>query len=538
MVQILSTQTTKCNTVHVIEPLRINSLKSVLIFFIVRIAIITTFCKNIFYSKSRIKNKNDQTESSKLAHDNMVELNDLMCALSAYASLGTMIIVGNIKDFFRWLRRKRPLWDKPGYAPFFKGFVEFYIRRVFHIVRDSWNRSIYSCPGDTCIVKDELFAKYGEEDTKKCVNMGSYNYLGFASVDSPTLPHVKKAVDRYSVSLCSNMGVVKTNQHFEVERKIARKTGKEACALFSMGFGCNATFIPFLLHEGDLVLSDEKNHSSIVNGFFAAKASVRVFAHNDTKQLEKMIREEIVNGQTRVNRAWDRIFIFVEGLYSMEGYYPKLKEIVSLKQKYRCYLFVDEAHSFGAIGTTGSGVCEKLKINPSHVDILMGTFTKSYGAFGGYIASTKKLIDEIKERCQGYINSQSIPPAVCQQIISAMDLMEMNEGRKRLKRLRSNSNYFRQKLIEAGYDVKGSHDSPVAVIIISSISGLACFSRECFRRNIATVIAGFPATQLTKSRARFCISAAHTREQLDYVLSNVDQICDLIHFRYKKRLGG
>ncbi len=141
-----------------------------------------------------------------------------------------------------------------------------------------------------------------------------------------------------------------------------------------------------------------------------------------------MIRKAIIDGQPRTHRPWKKILIVVEGIYSMEGEMCPLKEIVAIKKKYRAYLFVDEAHSIGAIGSSGRGITEHAKVNPADVDILMGTFTKSFGAVGGYIASTKEIVSALREHSAGSLYSASISPPAAMQVIAAMQLILGEDG--------------------------------------------------------------------------------------------------------------
>merc|ERR1740130_2077843 len=150
--------------------------------------------------------------------------------------------------------------------------------------------------------------------------------------------------------------------------------------VFGMGFGTNSTGIPALIGKGGLIISDNNNHSSIVAGARSSGAHIKVFQHNDAQNLEAVVRRAIIEGQPRTHRPWSKILIMVEGIYSMEGELCPLASIIAVKKKYNCYLYVDEAHSIGALGKQGGGICEQSGVDPTDVDVLMGTFTKSFGA--------------------------------------------------------------------------------------------------------------------------------------------------------------
>lgn len=174
----------------------------------------------------------------------------------------------------------------------------------------------------------------------------------------------------------------------ELEQLTAQFLGVEDSIVFGMGFASNALNLPAFLSPGCLVISDEKNHASIILGLRLSGSTIRVFKHNNMQHLESKLQEAIFKGQ-QDGSPWKKILIIVEGIYSMEGSIVKLPEVVALKKKYKAYLYLDEAHSVGAMGKHGRGVLDYFGIDPNDVDILMGTFTKSFASSGGYIAGSK-----------------------------------------------------------------------------------------------------------------------------------------------------
>merc|ERR1719198_1519369 len=327
--------------------------------------------------------------------------------------------------------------------------------------------------------------------------------------------------------------------HRELEDMVAKFVGKEAAFVFNMGYGTNSTGIPALMGHGSLIVSDSLNHTSIVNGARASGAVIKVFQHNNSQNLEAILREAIADGQPRTHRPWKKILVMVEGVYSMEGEICNLKEIVEVSKKYKAYIYVDEAHSIGAVGPTGRGVCEHCGVDPADIDILMGTFTKSFGGMGGYIASSKKFIDALKRQSAGSIFSTAMSPVICKQILTAFDIIDNQKlGREKLDQIKENSNYFRRGLIEMGCHVLGDNDSPVIPLMLFSPSKISLFSRECYKRGLAVVVVGLPAVPLLQARARFCISAGHTREQLDDALEKLTEITKLLGLRYRKGILG
>ncbi|CAK9177459.1 unnamed protein product [Ilex paraguariensis] len=391
------------------------------------------------------------------------------------------------------------------YAPICLGLEDFYFRRLYWRIQDCFDRPISGPPDAWFDVVERVSTdnnKKLKRTTKinRCLNLGSYNYLGFAASDEYCTPCVIESLKRFSLSTCSaRVDGGTTTLHNELEERVANFVGKPSALVFGMGYVTNSAILPVLVGKGGLIISDSLNHNSIVNGARGSGAVIRVFQHN-------------------THRPWKKIIVVVEGIYSMEGDLCKLPEIVAICKKYKAYIYLDEAHSIGAIGNTGRGVCELLGVDTADVDIMMGTFTKSFGSCGGYIAGSKELIQYVKYSCPAHLYASSISPPAAQQIISALKVLLGEDGSSRgaqkLARLRENSNFFRSQLQKMGFEVLGDNDSPVMPIMLYNPAKIPAFSRECLKRNVAVVTVCFPATPLLLSRARICISAAHTREDL------------------------
>jgi serine palmitoyltransferase len=474
----------------------------------------------------------------------------LFTAMATYFGYGLLIAFGHMRDFFSGLSDlifgSTKIRPPKGYAPIVSDFEDFYTRRLYGRIHDCWNRPIASCPGAYLEVIERTPLIYGQplaitNETRTCLNLGSYNYLGFGDPDSPTKAAVMEALWRYSAATTSTRNDLGTTKiHAEAEQIVARFLNKEAAMVFGMGFGTNSTVIPALVGRGGLIISDATNHSSIAIGARASGATIKVFRHNDVAHLERVIRRAIVEGQPKSHRPWAKILIMIEGIYSMEGEMSPLKQIVELKKKYHCYLYVDEAHSIGAIGHSGRGITEHTGIGTADVDVMMGTFTKSFGAVGGYIAASKEVIDYLRYSCAGSAYSSSISPPACQQVVSAFKIIMgedgTNIGRSKMDQLKANANYFRQRLIDMGCHVIGDFDSPIVPMMLYCPAKIAAFSRECYSRGLAVVVVGFPASPLLLSRTRFCISAAHSRKDLEIALEKIEEVCRRMGLKYAKAL--
>ena len=470
----------------------------------------------------------------------------LFTAISTYFGYGMLLLIGHLRDFFHHTFQGKTSVAPKGYAPIVSDFEDFYTRRLYQRIHDCWNRPIASCPGAYVDIIERSPLVYGKDLTftgtvKRCLNLGSYNYLGFGDPDSPTKDAVLKSLQTFPVATSATRSSVGTSTvHSECENVVARYLGKEAALVFGMGFGVNSTVMPALIGKESLIISDSHNHSSIAVGARSSGATIKVFRHNDVKHLEQIIRRAIVDGQPKSHRPWRKIMIMVEGIYSMEGEMCPLRAVVDIKKRYKCFLYVDEAHSIGAVGQHGRGICEHANVPVSDIDVMMGTFTKSFGAVGGYIAASQDIINHLRHACAGSVYSASISIPACQQVISAMQIIMGEDGtsigQQKLKQLRDNSNYFRKRLIDFGCHVYGDYDSPVIPTMLYSPAKIPAFSRECYDRGIAVVVVGFPASPLLLARTRFCISAAHTRKDLDWALERIEEVCDAVGLKYAKHV--
>eukprot|EP00794_Sanderia_malayensis_P020494 gene20494-22510_t len=470
----------------------------------------------------------------------------LIVAVITYINYGILVCFGYFRDLLRYygLEKNKSAKEKgnEGFVPLFADFESFYTRNLYMRVRDCWNRPIASVPGPEVDLIERNSNDYNwtfeyTGKTQRVINIGSYNYLGFGECTGACTNQAEKAITAYGVAECSSrLELGMTNLHRELETTVARFVGKPDAVCFGMGFATNATCIPTLAGPGCCIVSDELNHTSLVLGTRLSGAKVRVFKHNDMRQLEAVLRDLIVQGQPRTHRPWKKIIIIVEGIYSMEGAIVKLPEVIALKKKYKAYLYLDEAHSIGALGANGRGVAEYYGVDTNDIDIMMGTFTKSFGGSGGYIAATKDIVNHIRATSHSSAYSTTMSPAVVQQVITSMEIIMGEdgtlEGQRRLKQLRTNCKYFRQKVAQMGFIIYGHDDSPVVPILIYMPAKIAAFSREMLKRDIAVVVVGFPATPIIESRTRICLSAAHTREMVDKVLTALDEVGDIIQLKY------
>ncbi|KAF8507976.1 serine palmitoyltransferase 2 [Hysterangium stoloniferum] len=509
--------------------------------------------------------------------------------LTTYMSYLIMILFGHMRDFLG--KRFHPdayrhLMPSGGYAALNSDFDSFYSRRLKARMDDCFSRPITGVPGRTITLLDRSSTNNNTTlsftGTKsRALNISSYNYLGFAQAQGPCADVVEEGIRRYGVTTCgARLEGGTTDLHLQAEALVAKFVGAEDAIISSMGFATNSTTLPALVGKGCLVISDELNHASIRFGVRLSGANVRTFKHNDMESLETLLREVISQGQPRTHRPWKKILIVVEGLYSMEGTLVNLPAIMQLKSRYKFYLYIDEAHSIGALGPHGRGVADYFGIDPASVDILMGTFTKSFGASGGYIAGSRDIISRLRTRSHAGCYTESISPPVLTQIIASMScimgvsstpqqngnassislpaqdsyiypgpaptaslpiwvtlppqLRNGSEGRTRLRRLAFNSRYLSRGLNKLGFITYGHADSPIVPLLLFHPGKMTLFSRLMVARRIpiVVVVVGYPATPLVSGRVRFCLSASHTKQDCDEVLRACDEIGDLLDLKH------
>ena len=421
----------------------------------------------------------------------------------------------------------------------------FYIRNLYGNIEDVFNRPVYSSPEDwidVAIREPEsdrgFFSKLvTTPQSRRCLNLGSYNYLGFGGLNTHCTPLVVKAIMDHPItsgSPSAELGY--SGPVAEVERVTAKFVGKDAAVVVGMGFATNSTVIPAICGAGDLIVSDALNHNSIVEGARLSGAKIKAFKHNCAGDLE-LILQDAVAGEGSHSPRYNKIVVIVEGIYSMEGELCALKPIVEVCKLYGAYVWLDEAHSIGAVGPTGRGVCEELGVDPADVDVMMGTFTKSFGAAGGYVAGSHELVARVRQYSSGCTDAVSMPPAVCAQILASLRVIAGEDGttigEEKLRALRENALFFRRGLEDLGLEVLGEHPSPVMPVMLYQPYKIGDFSRLAFNRKLAVVVVGAPATPVTYPRVRFCVSAAHSKSDLADALRAIDEIAEEMQIKFK-----
>jgi glycine C-acetyltransferase len=311
------------------------------------------------------------------------------------------------------------------------------------------------------------------------------------------------AIETYGVgagavrTIVGNMDI-----HEKLDQKIANFKHEEAALVFQSGFACNAGVIQAITDEKDLIISDELNHASIIDGVRLSKASRAVFKHSDMADLERVLKEK--------RDQFDNVLIITDGVFSMDGDIAKLPEIVKLAKAYRAMTYVDDAHGSGVLGRSGRGTVDHFNLH-GQVDFIIGTLSKAIGVVGGYVCGSKASKEWLLHRGRPLLFSTAMMPSAAAAIIEAFNMLE--ETTEFTDRLWDNAKYFKQALVQKGFDI-GHSETPITPIMIGDEAKTMAFSKELLRRGVYVSGIVFPTVPKGKGRIRCMVSALHTKEML------------------------
>ena len=351
-------------------------------------------------------------------------------------------------------------------------------------------------------------------DGKEVINLASNNYLGLT-----THPKLRKAaleaVRKYGVGTGAVRSISGTMKiHMELEEQIARFKQTEACVVFQSGFTANAGTVSAILGKDDLIVSDELNHASIIDGARLSKATIKVFKHKDIADCERILKEtENWNG---------RKLLVTDGVFSMDGDIADLPALCDLAEKYNCITMVDDAHSSGVLGRNGRGTVDHLNCH-GRVDIQVGTLSKAIGVLGGYVCGSRELIDFLYHRARPFIFSTSHPPAVVGACRAAFEVLDSETGEKLIKRLWSNTKFFKRKLKKLGFKI-GVSETPITPIHVGEAAKAFEFARQLFAEGVFAPAIGYPTVAEGKARLRAIVTATHKRSDLEAALVILERV--------------
>ncbi len=349
-------------------------------------------------------------------------------------------------------------------------------------------------------------------DGRRVLNFCSNNYLGLANhpkmVEAAIVALRKYGVGPGAVrSIAGNMEI-----HTELENRLARFKGVEAAVVLQSGFSANTAVIPILAGKEDLIISDELNHASIIDGSRLSGARIERYAHADAVDLERVILENA--GKYR------RALVITDGVFSMDGDLAPLDKIYEVTNRYDIMLMVDDAHGEGVVGRGGRGIVDHFNLH-GKVDVEVGTLSKAFGVVGGIVAGNAKIIEWVRQRGRPFLFSSATPPADVAACIAAVDILE--NSTELVDLLWENARYFKAELKRMGLDI-GHSVTPITPVMLGEAPLAQQFSRELFNENVFAMSLGFPTVPQGKARIRVMISAAHSREDLDKVLAAFEKV--------------
>ena len=345
-------------------------------------------------------------------------------------------------------------------------------------------------------------------NNNKVLNFCANNYLGLAS-NKKVIARAKETLDSHGFGMASVRFICGTQDiHKKLENKISEFLDKEDTILYAAAFDANGGLFEPLFNDQDAIISDELNHASIIDGIRLCKAKRFRYKHNDMKDLE----EQLINSKDLRNRI-----IVTDGVFSMDGTIAQLDKICELAIKYDALVMSDECHSTGFIGPTGKGVPEELGVMDK-VDIITGTLGKALGgASGGFTSGPKEIIDLLRQKSRPYLFSNALAPSIVGASLGVLELL--NEDDSHLKKLKDNTKYFRDKILNLGFEIKpGSH--PIVPVMLYDDHLAQKMSAELLKLGIYVIGFFFPVVPKGQARIRVQISAAHSKDDIDKALNS------------------
>jgi len=355
-------------------------------------------------------------------------------------------------------------------------------------------------------------------DGREVINLSSNNYLGLAN-DPRVRQAAEEAIERWGVGAGAVRWIGGTMEvHDELERKLAEFKHVDSVLVFTGGFTANSGCIPAVVTKDDVIISDELNHASIIDGVRLSAASYKksdgwVYAHKDMDALEDCLKRA---------QGFKKRMIITDGVFSMDGDIAPLPEIVALAEQYDAFVMVDDAHASGVLGKNGAGTASHFNLY-GRVDIQLGTLSKALGVIGGYIAGSHELKDWLINRGRPYLFSTAHPPMVAAALIKALEIMQTDPTP--MERLWANARRWKAMLNEAGFDTMGS-ETPITPVYVGDEGAAQRMERMLWDEGVYALAIVYPTVGLGKARIRTMPNATHTEEDLDQALKAFVKVRD------------
>ena len=342
-------------------------------------------------------------------------------------------------------------------------------------------------------------------DGRRVVNLSSNNYLGLTT-HPKLIERALEATGQFGAGSGSVRTIAGTMAiHMELERRLAAFKKTEAVVVFQSGFAANAGTVAAILTRDDVIVSDELNHASIIDGCRLSKAAIKIFPHKDVAAARKILQEL---------PASQRKLLITDGVFSMDGDLGALPELTALAEEFGCIMMVDDAHASGVFGKQGRGTIDHFGVH-GHVDIQVGTLSKAIGVLGGYVAGSRTLIEFLYHRARPFLFSTSHPPAVAAACLAALDILENEPGI--IDRLWDNTRFFKSGLQALGFNT-GLSQSPITPVIAGEGSLAMKLSDRLFAEGVFAQGIAYPTVARDKARVRTIVTASHTRDELQFAL--------------------
>ena len=354
-------------------------------------------------------------------------------------------------------------------------------------------------------------APWSEVDGKRVLMFCSNNYLGLSN--HPALKDAATAAIRSHGAGSGSVRPIAGNMdlHAELERRLARFKGAEASLVYQTGFATNAGLIPQLVGEGDLVISDELNHGSIIDGVRLSRAERAVYKHTDTADLDRVLTEA-----ERHSPPFRRILIITDGVFSMDGDVAPLDRIARLAEVHGAMVYVDDAHGEGVLGEGGRGIVSHFHLRRDQVHVEMGTFSKAFGVVGGHISGSRDLVNFAYNKSRTWLLSGSHPPAVAAACLAAVDVLEREP--QHVQRLWENTRRFKKAMTTLGFDL-GKSETPITPVMVGDSGVARRLSQRLFELEVFALPIVFPMVAKDKARIRTIMNAALTDGDVDFAVS-------------------
>ena len=353
-------------------------------------------------------------------------------------------------------------------------------------------------------------------DGKKVLMLCSNNYLSLSNHSA-----LKKAAIDAVRTHGAGSGSVRPiagnmDLHMELERRLARFKGAEGSLVYQTGFAANAGLIPQLADAGDIIVSDELNHGSIIDGVRLSKADRAVYRHCDVEDLRVVLKkvEEHVP-------AYRRILVITDGVFSMDGDIAPVDKIAPVAHDHGAMVYVDDAHGEGVLGDGGRGIVSHFRLRRDDVHVEMGTFSKAFGVVGGHVSGTRDLVNFAYNKSRTWLLSGSHPPAVVAACIAAIDVLETEP--KHVRNLWSNTDYFRKGIRDLGFDT-GKSQTPIIPVMVGDSGAAKSFSSRLFELGVFALPIVFPMVSKDKARIRTIMNASLTKKDLDEALGAFEKV--------------